>query len=53
MAKFNLNFLQNILVRIFIPLNTVYMYMYSKSTTISKMRNLLIISVYKKLLTIP
>ena len=51
MAKFNLNFLQNIL-RIFIKFYT-YMYMYSKRTTISKMRNLLIISVYQKLLTIP
>ena len=44
MAKFNLNFLQNIL-RIFIRLNT-YMYMHSMRTTISTMINLLIISVY-------
>ena len=51
MAKFNLNFLQNILC-IFIPFHT-NMYVYSKRTTISKMRNLLIISVYQKLLTIP
>ena len=52
MAKFNLNFLQNIL-RIFIPLNT-NMYMYSRIKDYHlKMRNLLIISVYQKLLTIP